>query len=589
MRGGYATRMAVSMGWGSDAIAALLRELDLPYVALVPGSSYRGLHDSLVNYLDGERPKMLVCLHEEHAVAIAHGYAKVTGTPMLVALHANVGLMHATMAIFNAWCDRVPVLMLGATGPVDAMKRRPWIDWLHTAQDQAAIVRPYVKWDDQPGSPGAALESVVRAYQLACTLPHAPTYVTLDVGVQEAALPEALALPDLKRFAPPAPPSPSPADAARVLALLRGAKRPVLLLGRVARTERAWSDRVALAEAFGLRVVTDLRAGATFPTEHPLHAGVPASRLGRDGVAAVRDADLILSLECIDLGGMLRQAFGSARVPATIVATSLDRFVHNGWSMDHQSLPPADVDLPVGPETLVEALLDAVGRPGPSTAPARTARSIPAVLPGPEIDVPTFSAVVTAAFDAEDASYVRLPRAIIGRDLAFRNHLDYLGGDGGGGVGAGPGMAVGAALALRGGGRLPVAVLGDGDYLMGVTALWTAVANAIPLLVVVANNRSYFNDVGHQEHLARERGRPVERKWIGQKIDAPAPDLAGLARDQGAAGIGPVLRPEDLAPALAAAIAEVRAGRVCVVDVVIRQDEDVREKISVADHAAGRG
>ena len=150
---------APAMGWVSDAVAEMLRRLGIDYVALVPGSSYRGLHDSLVNYLGNSRPQMLVCLHEEHAVAIAHGYSKVTEKPMAAAVHANVGLMHATMAIYDAWCDRAPVIVLGATGPVDAAKRRPWIDWIHTAQDQGALIRSYVKWDDQPGSAAAAVES----------------------------------------------------------------------------------------------------------------------------------------------------------------------------------------------------------------------------------------------------------------------------------------------------------------------------------------------------------------------------------------------------------------------------------------------
>src|ERR1700732_931390 len=171
--------------WGSDAVALMLRELDLPYVALNPGASYRGLHDSLVNLLGNSQPQMLLCLHEEHAVAIAHGYAKVTGRPMAAAVHSNVGLMHATMAVFNAWCDRMPVLLLGATGPVDAPKRRPWIDWIHTARDQGALIRPYTKWDDQPASPEAAREAILRAYWLARSPPMGPVYVNLDAGMQE--------------------------------------------------------------------------------------------------------------------------------------------------------------------------------------------------------------------------------------------------------------------------------------------------------------------------------------------------------------------------------------------------------------------
>src|SRR6476659_5007178 len=159
---------------GSDVAAQMLRRFGIPFISLNPGASYRGLHDSLVNHLGNERPRMLLCLHEEHAVAIAHGWAKVTGKPMVVAVHSNVGLFHATMAIFNAWCDRMPVLVLGATGPVDAPKRRPWIDWIHTARDQGALVRPYVKWDDQPASAVAARESLLRAMWHACAAPQGP-------------------------------------------------------------------------------------------------------------------------------------------------------------------------------------------------------------------------------------------------------------------------------------------------------------------------------------------------------------------------------------------------------------------------------
>src|ERR1700674_5797633 len=171
--------------YGSDVVAETLRALALPYIALTPGASFRGLHDSLVNYLGNHDPQLLLCLHEEHAVAIAHGYAKVTGRPLAVALHANVGLFHATMAIFNAWCDRMPVVILGATGPVDAEKRRPWIDWIHTARDQGALVRPYVKWDDQPASPAAAREALLRAMWHTRTAPQGPVYVNLDAEMQE--------------------------------------------------------------------------------------------------------------------------------------------------------------------------------------------------------------------------------------------------------------------------------------------------------------------------------------------------------------------------------------------------------------------
>src|SRR5438552_15285106 len=256
--------------WGSDAIAALLRALDIPYIALNPGASFRGLHDSLVNYLGNERPQLLLCLHEESAVAMAHGYAKASGRMMGVALHSNVGLMHATMAIFNAWCDRVPMLILGATGPWDAAKRRPWIDWIHTASDHGALVRGFTKWDNQPASVPAAYDALLRGAQMATTAPRAPVYVNLDAGLQEMKLDVVPPLPDPARFAAPDSPLPPPESMQRAAELLSAAASPVILAGRLNRTEASWRARVALAEKLGARVLTDLKTGAVFPTRHPL-------------------------------------------------------------------------------------------------------------------------------------------------------------------------------------------------------------------------------------------------------------------------------------------------------------------------------
>jgi len=222
----------IAIEWGSDALAELLSRLDLRHIALVPGSSYRGLHDSLVNYNGNRDPRMLVCLHEEHAVAIAHGYAKVTGRPMAVAIHSNVGLMHASMAIYNAWCDRVPMLIIGATGPVDAARRRPWIDWIHTSADQGALIRPYVKWDDQPASVEAALDSLAQAHEITRTAPCAPVYVCLDVTLQEQPLAAPPAIPDVRRDRSPRSHGPDVAAVRATLELLGQARRPLFLLGR---------------------------------------------------------------------------------------------------------------------------------------------------------------------------------------------------------------------------------------------------------------------------------------------------------------------------------------------------------------------
>src|SRR5262245_35360310 len=240
--------------WGSDAIARMLQRLDLPYLALVPGASFRGLHDSLVNDLGNKRPQMLTCIHEESSIAIAHGYAKASGQMMGAVVHSNVGLLHATMAIFNAWCDRVPMLILGATGPWDAAKRRPWIDWIHTASDQGALVRGYTKWDNQPASVPAAYDALLRGAQMATTAPRAPVYVNLDAALQEQKLDALPALPDPARFAAPESPLPPPELIRRAADLLSGAKAPVILAGRLDRREASWRARVALAEKLGARV-----------------------------------------------------------------------------------------------------------------------------------------------------------------------------------------------------------------------------------------------------------------------------------------------------------------------------------------------
>src|SRR5712671_1362163 len=334
--------------FGSDVVAETLSALDIPYIALNPGASYRGLHDSIVNFLGNEQPQMILCLHEEAAVAIAHGYAKVTGKAMGAAVHSNVGLFHATMAIFNAWCDRMPILILGATGPVDAMKRRPWIDWIHTAADQGAIIRNFTKWDDQPASAGAARESVLRASWLANASPQGPVYVNLDADMQEAVLDKPLPPIEAKRYMPPVV-SAAPADHIKQAAeWLKGAKHPVILAGRVSRDVAAWKHRVALAEAIGAYVCTTPKVGAAFPTDHPMHLDAPQPFTKDELTPHLREADVILSLDWVDLSGTLRSLGGPPA--AKVIQVSLDHQLHNGWSMDYQGLPPVDLFIAADPD-----------------------------------------------------------------------------------------------------------------------------------------------------------------------------------------------------------------------------------------------
>jgi thiamine pyrophosphate-dependent acetolactate synthase large subunit-like protein len=546
--------------WGSDAIAAMLRALEIPYLALNPGASYRGLHDSIVNYLGNERPQMLLCLHEEAAVAIAHGYAKASGRMMGVVLHSNVGLMHGSMAIFNAWCDRVPMLVLGATGPWDAARRRPWIDWIHTASDQGALVRDYTKWDNQPASVPAAYEALLRAVQIADTAPRGPTYVNLDAALQEAKIGALPPLPDVSRYRAPEPVLPSRSVIEKAAQLLSTAKSPAILVGRVNRSEAAWKARIALAEKLQARVFTDIKTSAAFPTDHLLHAAPPATF--PDG-KLLREFDVILALDWVDTAGTLKAAWGDAPIGAKVIRVSLDAHIHRGWSMDYQGLPPSDVYLMCEPDVAVPLLTEAVrARPAAVLKKAELEKT-----QGNAVSIRALAEAFNELTDGVDVCLSKLPLGWNGAYRHFRHPLDYLGADGGGGVGAGPGLTVGAALALKESNRIVAGIMGDGDYLMGVTALWTATHYKLPCLIVVANNRSFYNDEMHQERVARERGRPVENKWIGQRIDEPDIDLAAMARAQGAVGIGPVREISQLNSSLKEAIAHVKSGSVCVVDV----------------------
>lgn len=552
--------------WGSDAVVDLLQQAGIQRIALNPGASFRGLHDSLVNYAGEDGPEMMLCLHEEHAVAIAHGWAKVTGQPMAVALHSNVGLMHATMALYNAWCDRVPMLVIGATGPLDASRRRPWIDWIHTSSDQPALVRNFIKWDDTPTSLPASLESLARAWDITRTAPTAPTYVVLDTTVQEQRLTEVPVQPVITPGPQPDQPTASRDSIARAAKVLTSAQRPVLLAGPGRRDQAAWDNRVRLAEALGARVVTDLKAGSMFPTRHPAHVPGPGFFIGASARAALSEADAVLALNWIDVAGTLAQAGTAPSVQ--VVSATLEPLLANGWSKDHQARSKPDVWLPAEPDAAVAALLEHLpaGRAEasrPSRAPELSTD------PGP-ITVNGLGASLQEALKGVDTTLARLPLGWDGDSWDFDHPLAFLGYDGGGGIGSGLGMTIGAALALRDEGRTTVSVLGDGDYMMGAQAIWTAANQQIPALVVVANNRSYFNDEVHQERVANTRGRDARRKWVGQRIDDPAPDLAAIARAQGALAYGPVSDRAELGDVLRAAVGQVQDGAFVVVDVVVQ-------------------
>ncbi len=555
-------------------MAAALRETGVPYLVLTPGGSYRGLHDSVVNFLSNERPQIIMCLHEENAVALAHGYAMVTGEPLAVALHANVGLMHGAMAIFNAWCGRYPMLVFGATGPTDAAMRRPWVDWIHTTADHGALVRNYTKWDDQPASVEAAVETIRRAAMITRTEPTAPVFINLDASLQEDPLDNWPETYDPARYTFPNPPAPAEADLARTTEILRSAKRPVILCGRVSRSKAQWAERVRLAEALGARVFTSVGAGVGFPTSHPLHVSEAGFHFWGEALNVIQKSDAILSLDWRDLAGTPKTVWRPGNEPPPIISCSMEHQISNGWSADYYGLAPADIRIAALPGDLVRALLPHFPEGGVQALEKRAAPADGAGHENGRLGATDISAVFNQYCGPRKVCLINRPIRWPMNHNRYDHPLAYLGDNGGGGLGAGPGLAVGAALALRDHHPdcLPVMVIGDGDFLMAGNALWTAAKYRIPLLVVVANNHSYYADEVLQEGVALKRARPPENKTTGISIDDPNPDIAGIARANGFDALGPVSDRPALEAAFERAVEAVANGACVLLDVDIDQE-----------------
>ena len=564
----------------------MLQALDVPWVALVPGASFRGLHDSLVNHIGNQHPQMLLCLHEGNAVAMAHGYAKASGRMMGAILHSNVGLPHGSMAIFNAWCDRVPMLILGATGPWDAAKRRPWIDWIHTASGPGRA-GPRLYEMGQPARFGAG--------RLRCAPARGPDGDDGPVrphlrepGRGAAGVEARRSAAAARSFAVPRPeaPRPSPETIAQAAALLSGTPAPVMLVGRGHRTLESWRALAELAEKVGARVVTDLKVGASFPTRHPPFIGPPGTYLSEAATRAVREADVILALDWVDLAGTLKQVYADRPITAKIVSASCDVHVHRGFSMDYFGLPPVDVNLVVEPDVAVPALLEAC-RPR-----SHSSMAAPAMEPDGAHTTSSASGP-SRRLSTGDGGRGRVPDRTAagwpGDARHFSHPLDYIGGNGGGGVGAGPGITVGAALALKGSGRVPIDLIGDGDYLMGITALWTAAHYRLPCVLVVCNNRSFYNDEAHQERVARMRAGPSRTSGSASGSTSRTSTWR-CSPSPRAKGIGPVTDLAKLASAIAQGVRAALDGEVCVIDARVRPgyDADISGERAARQEPVGR-
>lgn len=575
--------------YGSDLIVDLLKVLDIEYAAFNPGSSFRGLHDSIVNYGGNHRPEVIECCHEEVSVALAHGYAKATGRPMVAIAHDIVGLQHASMAIFNAWCDRVPVLVLGGTGPMDLTKRRPWIDWIHTALVQGTLVRDYVKWDDQPHTLAAVPESLLRAYRIAVTEPQGPVYVCYDVDLQENAITAPIALPEPKHYAPPTPLAASTDAVQQAAEWLLQAQRPVIIADAVGRHPEATRSLAELAELLAIPVL-DHGARFNIANTHPLDCTGAEAEL-------LPEADVVLALDVVDLFRALTHLERQTRTlqplvsdAARIIHISLADFATRSWASDYQRLHR--VDLPMAADTsvaipqLLAACRDLMGRASSHTDryAERFAR-LKAVheaqrqrwrdhARGLEGQKPLAPATVAATLweVIKDRDWQLTAGTLSGwarRLWEWTEPRQYLGGSGGAGVGYAAGAALGAALADKGSGRLCIDLQSDGDLLACTSALWTAAHHQIPLLMVMHNNRSLYNSEEHAEEVARIRGRPIANKGIGTRLDEPPVDFATVARGFGIYAEGPVEDARTLRPALERALKVVaEEGRAALVDVV---------------------
>ncbi|MDP9391313.1 MAG: thiamine pyrophosphate-binding protein, partial [Actinomycetota bacterium] len=499
----------------------------------------------------------------------------------VAAVHDLVGLMHASMAVYDAYCDRTPLLLLGGSGPADPAQRRP-IDWIHSATTQAQLVRDYTVWDAEPTTPAAFVADVARARQRALSAPQGPAYVSLDAGVQEARLEAPVPLPDLARHAPAPPMAIEPASLERAVEALVGARYPVVVAGRVGLDPRATALVGELVELLGAAYRDD-RNVVVLPTTHPQNCTGDGS--------LVADADVVLAIDVVDLTALLRardrgpRGAGGPGEPTGpfVIDLSHGDLAQPSWTNAFGSPLVRDVQLLADPLTgvaqLVAALRDRVDAAAVETRRTQVLDRVRALrqeqretLQRRWDDRP----ISPARLVAETWAAVRE----VDHLLCLRNTRtwpegvwelpgagSYLGHSGGGGVGYGPGALVGGALAARDRGQLGVGIIGDGDLLMASSALWTAVHYGIPALVVVNDNSSFYNDEPHQVEVAEHRGRPAENSWIGMRISDPAVDIAGLARSYGCWAEGPVENPDDLAAALVRGMEAALGGAVAVLHV----------------------
>jgi acetolactate synthase-1/2/3 large subunit len=574
--------MAGQKRYGSDAMVDSIKACGFRYVSLNPGSSFRGLHDSLVNYGGNTMPEMITCNHEKIAVAIAHGYAKATGKPMACILHDIVGLLHGTMGIYYAYIDRAPIVVFGGAGPMAYDRRRPNIDWIHTATVQGTAVRDYTKWDDQPASIASVPESVIRGFRVATAAPQGPVYIALDAGLQEDEA-DGVELPNWERLKTPSSAGPDPRALRELATRLCAAERPLFVPGYAGRDPAAFGQLVELSELLGAGVV-DTGWRLNFPNRHA-HNVTESD--------AIEEADCVLFVDVKDMGKWTqdldrttRRITSRIRADAAVLDVGFNELGISAWSHDFAQLHETDVQVTADTAVALPLLLDLCrelnanarepwrqrlaalheetwarrreqAQRDASLSPVATSRLAAEVW----AVVQDYDWVLAAGTASDQAQWVwdfDRPYRHPGRSLGTATQI---------------GISLGVALAYKGTDKLVVDLQPDGDLMFDLGALWIAAYHRIPMLAVMFNNRAYYNDWEHQERIARHRGTDVDRAFVGMEIDKPAPDFAAAARSLGWHGEGPIEDPELVQAAVRRAAEIVtRERRPALVDVVCQPD-----------------
>lgn len=572
--------------YGSDVIIDVLKDSGIRHVAFNPGATIRGLHESLDHLSRQGGPSPILCSHEEIAVGFAHGYAKAAGEPMAVALHNVVGLQHAAMAIFNAWCDRVPIVLLGGTGPMQQSLRRPWIDWIHTAYLQGGLVRDFVKWEVQVFGAESIDLTLRRAIKTATTAPCGPVYVCFDVEDQEAVVDQPAGH---RPAATSSDPAVSDADVGLVLEWLAEARHPVVIADHYNTGADPLAVRrlAALAQAWAVPVI-DIGGRHNMPSAHDL-----CLTDARDELLA--EADLVLALDVRDLYAALRSTDGlgsrGLRPPligpqTRVVAVGLENTPQSSWVPDYFAPTQATHEVVAPSSVLVRELLRQVPAPEQSEWVERRTVELGAVRRRLRA---AWSQQVTQDWDARPISTARLcaeiGTAMAGHSWVLSNcsfmpwparlwdmdgaDLTHIGRSGGEGLGYGPSASLGAALACKERGKIAVDIQGDGDLMFAPSALWTAAAYELPLLMVVHNNRSYYQDARHQREMSRLRGRGDGSLPAGIDLTAPDVGFVDIARGMGVKAWGPVGDHQELSAVLDQAVRHIaQTGRPALVDVI---------------------